>query len=89
MQVGFSVYAQAVKHHSLLLGRLQNRIQELEETNTKKDVKINELEEDKLEMAAAFQDLKMTVNAIRGKHFQESHSFHCKAEHILSKSMAS
>lgn len=38
MEIGFSVYAQTVKHHSLLLGRLQGKNEELEE-------KVNELQE--------------------------------------------
>lgn len=51
MQAAFGAYAPTVKHHSLVLNRQQQRIDELVDANNKKDVTIGELEESRVRMA--------------------------------------
>lgn len=58
MQAGFSAYALTVKHHTFELNRQQKRIEELEESNIKKDTAISELEEDKAKMATTIEKLE-------------------------------
>lgn len=79
MQAGFTVYSQAVKHHSLMLAGQQKEIEELKQANvqkdatigelaessSRKDAKIEELEEAKVKMAATIEGLEKRINRMQ------------------------
>lgn len=76
MQAGFGAYAKTVKYHSLMMNLQQQRIDELENSNRKKDTIIGELEEARFRMAeehedtrarmsVAIQDLERRVNEMQ------------------------
>lgn len=63
MKAGFSAYTQAVKHHSLMLNRQQHRIDELEDSNKKKDATISGLEESRVKMAEEHEEARVRMTA--------------------------
>lgn len=56
MQAGFGAYAQTVKYHSLMLKHQQKRIDDLEDSNHKKDVIISRLEESRVRMSDTIEE---------------------------------
>lgn len=64
IQAGFAAYAQTVEHHGLLLTRLEKRIEDLEAANDEKDMIIEELIENKLELITTIEDLQQKVKEL-------------------------
>lgn len=74
MDAVFNAYALTVKHHSLLLERLQKRFDALEEANTElvkgnsaKDNRIDELVQENSKKDARIDDLEKRMNEMQRK----------------------
>lgn len=65
MQAGFSAYSQAMKHHSLMLARVQKELEELKQESMGKDARNDDLERRIVEL-----------EKINGVVARENRSFH-------------
>lgn len=64
MQAGFDAYAQAVKHHSLMLADVQTEIEGLKQAKIENDAAVKELQQAKTENGFRLDELETKINGL-------------------------